>query len=179
MSRFWPTVAYAEDQPYSKSILTTHVLYRGLQTGSLIGAILSVGRHTLSKRSSASLQTATSKLSAFPRPLSANIIRAAGSGSLAGTVFLAFALGGRMYDKEGIEWQDRSWRLLANKGQVEVDDWSLIGSLAGATVGLGNPALRALGWRGIAGSFGIGSLAGTAGYMVYRHGIKGGKWDEV
>jgi len=95
-----------------------------------------------------------------------------------GTGLLALALAGRMYDKTQIEWADRSWRLLENKGQVEVDNWSLGGAALGAAGAYFSPSVAKMGWRGLLGASGLGSLAGVGGYMVYRHGIKGGKWDE-
>lgn len=81
-----------------------------------------------------------------------------------------------MRGKEEIEWQDRSWRLLENKGQVEVDDWTYGGMAAGLAVSVARG--KSLGWRGAIGGVGAGSLLGMMGYMGWRHGIKGGKWDE-
>lgn len=78
-----------------------------------------------------------------------------------------------MWDKEPIEWADRSWRLLENKSQVEVDDWSYGGAVLGAAAA--TLAKTNLGWKGFLGGTGLGSLVGVCGYMVYRHGIKGGK----
>ena len=82
----------------------------------------------------------------------------------------------RMRGKEEIEWQDRSWRLLENKGQVEVDDWTYGGMAAGLVTSVAKG--RSLGWRGVIGSVGAGSLVGMMGYMGWRRGVKGGKWDE-
>jgi hypothetical protein len=81
-----------------------------------------------------------------------------------------------MWDKEPIEWADRSWRLLENKGQVEVDDWGYGGAVLGTAAAIF--ARTNMGWRGVLGGAGLGSLVGVGGYMVYRHGIKGGKWEE-
>lgn len=78
-----------------------------------------------------------------------------------------------MRGKEEIEWQDRAWRLLANRGQVEVDEWSLCGVGAGV-VGLmwarkRGPDLK--GWRRavrVVGGAGLGSLAGIGGLFLWR-----------
>ena len=80
----------------------------------------------------------------------------------------------RMWGREEIEWKDRSWRLLENKGQVECDDWTYGGMAVGAAM-----ALRTTGWRGKVGSIGIGSVVGTAGYMGWRYGVKEGKFEET
>ena len=83
----------------------------------------------------------------------------------------------RMWGREDIEWKDRSWRLLENRGQVECDDWTYGGMLAGAaTAVMGGGAAQ--GWRGVAGRVGLGSIIGMGGYMGWRYGVKGGKWEE-
>lgn len=86
-----------------------------------------------------------------------------------------------MRGKADIEWKDRTWRLLENAGQVEVDDWSSIGFVGGAVVA---------GWREVGrgvtkGSFlrvtggaAVGDLVGVAGYMFWRYGVNGGKWPD-
>jgi hypothetical protein len=80
-----------------------------------------------------------------------------------------------MWGREDIEWQERSWRLLANKGQVECDDWTYSGMAIGL---LGGLSQRGLGWRGVVGGVGAGSVLGMVGYMGWRYGVKGGKFDE-
>lgn len=85
-----------------------------------------------------------------------------------------------MWGREEIEWRDRAWRLLENKGQVEVDNWGLAGmgmGLGGVGVLLRRKGVR--GWRMGVGALGMGSTAGVLGYMVWRHGVKGGKWEEA
>src|SRR5271155_2849045 len=121
MSRFWPHTPYAEDQPLALPILTTHVLTRGFQCGGAIGPIVGASRYYLSKSTRASGQS-----------LSTVILRATGRSSIIATGLVAVALAGRMHGREHIEWADRSWRLLENKGQVEVDDWSLGSAVVGA-----------------------------------------------
>ncbi|KAJ0415781.1 hypothetical protein BJY00DRAFT_317480 [Aspergillus carlsbadensis] len=149
MSHFFPKAAYAEDQPLATTILTTHVLYRGFQTGALLGPL---GRAALSLRTKAPL-TSTS------------LLRAAGTGSVVGTGILSVMLIGRMWGREEIEWKDRSWRLLNHRGQVAVDDWSQVGGVLGAGLGA---ARGGLGWRGVVGAGGVGSLVGVVGCLGYR-----------
>lgn len=89
---------------------------------------------------------------------------------------MVVGLAGRMWGREDIEWRDRSWRLLQNPGQVEVDDWSVIGTAAGmAALAVSKSASDVGVPRRILGGAGIGSVAGTVGYMMWRYGIKGGE----
>jgi hypothetical protein len=163
MSRFFPHPPYAEDQPFSKTILTTHVLHRGFTAGALVGPLIGLPYYYFSK-------------SSVPRTLSSTIFRSAGVGTVVGTGLLSIGLAARMRDKEPIEWSDRSWRLLENKGQVEVDDWSCGGAIMGAAATVA--ARTNMGWRGLLGGAGLGSLVGVGGYMVWRHGVNGGTWEE-
>jgi len=82
----------------------------------------------------------------------------------------------RMRGREEIEWQDRSWRLLENKGQVECDDWTYGGMALGAIASVTKRG--ASGWKGAIGKFGAGGVLGMFLYVGWRHGIKGGKWEE-
>ncbi|KAL3444157.1 hypothetical protein BJX65DRAFT_174846 [Aspergillus insuetus] len=149
MSHFFPKAPYAEDQPLATTILTTHVLYRGFQTGAAIGPLT---RAALSLRTKSPL-TSTS------------LLRAAGTGGVVGTGILGVALIGRMWGRKEIEWKDRSWRLMNHKGQVAVDDWSQVGGVLGA--GLGATRVHVLGWRGVLGAAGVGSLVGVVGCLGY------------
>jgi hypothetical protein len=83
-----------------------------------------------------------------------------------------------MMGREDIEWKDRSYRLLANKGQVEVDNWTLAGGAVGALIGAtrGRPSAT-LAQKVLAGT-GLGTVAGTLGYMGWRYGMNAGKWPE-
>ena len=83
-----------------------------------------------------------------------------------------------MYGRDEVEWQDRTWRLLENKGQREVDDWSAAFAVLGAGIrGTAVRGTRLHMWRGAVGGGGMGSLVRIAGYMAWRYGVKGGKWD--
>lgn len=195
MSRFFPHTQYAEDQPLSRTILITHVLFRGFQSGAGIGATTGAVKALLTWRASRSAlaanpassttTTATSTLSTAgraiassissqPQPLkSALILRSTGTGALIGTGLMVVGLPFRMKGREDIEWSDRSWRLLQNAGQVECDDWSAIGTVVGAAA-----ALRSSGSipRRLLGGAGVGSFFSIGGYMIWRYGVNGGKF---
>lgn len=211
MSRFFPHAEYTEDQPLSHTILTTHVLARGFLAGSIVGLGIASSTHLIALAQARSYspttpappppsaQASPSQPKPLPsnnirngkplppnspltRPLSLRLLRSSGYGGLVGTLFLATGLAYQMYGREHIEWQDRAWRLLENKGQVEVDDWMGLGAVAGlgATLVRGPGrygGMGALGWRGVVGGAGIGGLVGMLGYLGYRHGWKGGKWE--
>jgi len=81
-----------------------------------------------------------------------------------------------MWRREEIEWKDRSWRLLENKGQVECDDWTYPAMLLGGATAAAK--WNGLGWRGVAAGVGMGSVLGMMGYMGWRHGVKGGKFED-
>jgi hypothetical protein len=169
ISAYWPHTPYAEDQPLPHLILTTHVLDRGFQAGSALG--LAVGIVNTLRSTSPTLRTSTSL-----------ITRATGLGGVLGLGSMVVALPVRMAGREKIEWQDRSWRLLENKGQVEVDTWSTIGEGVGVatTIALmrkNGMALRGPGLMNIIGGGGLGGLAGVIGYMGWRYGVNGGHTD--
>ena len=85
-----------------------------------------------------------------------------------------------MWGREDIEWKDRTWRLLESKGQMEVDGFivgdGLLGGLVAAIAARRGrvPA----GISSIVGGIGLGTVVGTGEYMVYRYGIKGGRWPD-
>ncbi len=83
-----------------------------------------------------------------------------------------------MWGKEEIEWKDRAWRLLENRGQVEVDTWGAAGMTVGGAALAATRGVRGKGWKMASGSLGMGGTAGLLGYMVWRHGVNGGKWPE-
>ncbi|KAH6892330.1 hypothetical protein B0T10DRAFT_559919 [Thelonectria olida] len=163
MSRFFPHTPYAEDQPLAHSILTGHVIARTVTASTLIAGGITTAR----------------QLIPFIRPATAlafapRLVRSASTGTLVALGLGAFMTLGRMHGREDIEWRDRSWRLLENKGQVETDDWTVAGGVVGAAAGVG----AGLGWRGAVGGAGLGSVAGMFGYLAWRYGVNGGKFPE-
>src|ERR1700710_985552 len=125
MSRFWPHAPYAEDQRFSHAILSTHVLTRAVQAGSLVGSGIGISVFFLRH-----FRILTPRIP--PSPFITTVLRSTGLGAVVGTGILAIGLPMRMRGREEIEWQDRSWRLLENKGQVECDDWTYGGMALGA-----------------------------------------------
>ncbi|MCJ1380759.1 hypothetical protein MMC17_003868 [Xylographa soralifera] len=182
MSRLFPHTAHAEDQPLAHTILTTHVFFRGFQSGAAVGLLLGSARHSLSLLRQRRVPSPLSQLSTPARLafLPATIVRSTAVGAVVGTALMAVALPGRMWGREEIEWQDRSWRLLENKGQEEVDAWGVLGASVGAVMGIGGrKGLVERGmWKGIVGGAGVGTTVGMVGYMVWRYGVKGGKWPD-
>ncbi|KAH8882798.1 hypothetical protein GQ53DRAFT_753329 [Thozetella sp. PMI_491] len=175
MSRLFPHPPYAEDQPLSRTVLATHVLTRGATSGAIVGLAIAAGRESLRRFRS-------TPLPASSPGLATQFLRGAGVGTVWGTGFLALGLAGRMWGRQEIEWQDRSWRLLENEGQLETDDWTYGGALAGlagvvlAARAGGLGGIKALTWRGVLGGAGAGSAAGTFGYLGWRYGVKQGKF---
>ncbi|KAF6824896.1 hypothetical protein CPLU01_10574 [Colletotrichum plurivorum] len=184
MSRYFPHPPYAEDQPLSHTILTVHVLGRGYTTGAVVGlGALSVG--SLYKRirgvAAAKITATTSSTAPTLRATGVHrVLRSTGTASLIGMGLMGLALAGRMQGREDIEWRDRAWRLLENAGQVETDDWTVGGTVAGL-VGLGvwrqaGGAAAAGGARVVAGAAGLGSVVGTVGYLAWRYGVHKGRF---
>ncbi|MCJ1407343.1 hypothetical protein MMC19_001414 [Ptychographa xylographoides] len=189
MSHPFPHPTHAEDQPLGKTILTIHVLHRGFQTGALLGlgtgsvraALLRRASRPTSPSSPPAITTPATPLAPTSPPKPALpawplLLRFTGTGALVGTAVAGLMLAGRMYGKETIEWQDRSWRLLEHRGQMEVDAFSVAG-MAGGVVGLvavGVATGRSgvdkgmVGWRGRVGAVGVGSLVGLVGYFGWR-----------
>ncbi|EME43761.1 hypothetical protein DOTSEDRAFT_71564 [Dothistroma septosporum NZE10] len=176
MSRFFPHSSYAEDQPLAHTLLWSHVLYRGFQTGATLGLAVGATQALLQARK------AQRGGSTVQRALLATTLRSTGIGAVAFTALMVPGIVMRMNGREEIEWKDRSWRLMENKGQIEVDDWSLVGTVAGTLAAARRGASQEVGrariWR-LAGGAGAGSMFGVLGYMAWRYGVHGGKWPEA
>ena len=149
MSCFYPTAEFAEDQPFSRTILTTHVLSRGFELGSAIGLIGRSARDLIKRQS-----------------LSApSLLRSASTGGAVGAAFVGIGLIGRMWGREEIEWKDRSWRLRNNQGQEAIDNWTEPAAVLGAAAAASGYLAGPVGWRGLVGGVGVGSLLGVVGCM--------------
>ncbi|KID98527.1 hypothetical protein MAJ_05455, partial [Metarhizium majus ARSEF 297] len=77
-----------------------------------------------------------------------------------------------------VEWQDRSWRLLENRGQLEMDDWTYLGMGAGVAAAWAAGSLKGLGGRGVMGAVGAGGVVGGLAWAGWRFGVNGGRFKE-
>ncbi|KAE8418948.1 hypothetical protein BDV36DRAFT_252699 [Aspergillus pseudocaelatus] len=195
LSTFWPHTEYAEDQPFPKLILTGHVLDRSFQTGALLGSTTGLIRVGLLAYQPTSNNKVYTRFIVPPGSTPATLLmRSTGTGAVIGLGAMAAMLPYYLVKWDPIEWQDRSWRLLENPGQVEVDTWGFTGAVLGLTALVvmarrngrmfqltGHEEvsslvlLRALGWRNAFASAGMGSLSGVLGYLGWRYGVMGGK----
>lgn len=164
MSRYFPHSGYAEDQHLAKTILTTHIVTRSITTGTIIGMGV-VGIRQI-------IKPTTNKA------LWDKFLIGSSRGILAVSSLAALGLVARMWGRDKIEWQDRSWRLMENEGQLETDDWTYAGMAAAACFAIfrGKTGPARLGWQGINGALGIGSLGGLIGYLGWRYAINGGNF---
>ena len=155
MSSAFPHTSYAEDQPLSTVILTTHVLDRGFQSGALLGLLYGAGRSIFSRG-----------VTNNPAFLSIPLLRSTGVGGAVGVGLMIVGLPIRMWGREEIEWKDRAWRLQENRGQLEGDKYSTTGTVAGLAVAASSNSIRKSGLRPVLGGAGVGSLIGVIGYMA-------------
>lgn len=147
MDKLFDQAPYAEDQKYAKVILTTHVLHRGLAAGVPVGLAVAGIRRALGRPSS--------------------LLKASAAGAAGGIAILAVGLTGLMHDKQEIEWQDRSWRLLSNEGSNSTDIASISGAAAGALAATYRPPrLPVPNLARIVGGAGIGSFFMTFLFMA-------------
>lgn len=103
MSRFFPHPAYAEDQPLFHTILGTHVLHRGFQTGAMFGLLAGAARPLFDRKQRLTTSSTTTTIKAgstaelkplLLRPL---LERFTGTGAVIGTGLIAVGLGVRMF----------------------------------------------------------------------------------
>ncbi|KAI1332050.1 hypothetical protein F5Y16DRAFT_212639 [Xylariaceae sp. FL0255] len=176
MSRYFPHTSHAEDQPLSHTILLTHIGTRSITTGAIIGSGVFAAQKILRSRGSVRPGPSAVPLPPSVFPTTHQFLRVAGKSTIWTLGVVSLGTVARMWGREEIEWQDRSWRLLESKGQLETDDWTYGGMVAG----LAASALlrRPVGGLAVLGAVSMGSVAGTAGYMAWRYGVNGGKFEE-
>lgn len=118
MTSLFPHPQYAEDQPNAHAVLYLHVIRASAMTFSFLSLPLT-GASLLTSRLRKQPVTSTTILS--------RTLINSGRGLILGIIAGAAMTWGRMRGREEIEWQDRSWRLLENKGEVDTD-WETIGA---------------------------------------------------
>lgn len=161
MTSLFPHPPYAEDQPNAHAILYLHVLRASAMTFSFLSLPLT-GVSLLASRLRHQPINMTTALS--------RTLTNSGRGLVLGAVAGVAMTWGRMRGREDIEWQDRSWRLLENKGEVDTD-WETVGAM-GAGVLAGVVAARrgmlsvsvgraALGGAGVGLGSGVLFMVGT------------------
>ncbi|KAJ3070378.1 hypothetical protein HDU98_006602 [Podochytrium sp. JEL0797] len=149
MDRLFTTAPMTEDQQYSRAILEIHVAHRAVNAFSALATVGVFARKLVSTQTT---------------PLTTSLLRGNAAAVLLGIVGGAVMVEMKMADKQPIEWQDRSWRLLHNKTQNDIDMWSAGGAFAGFSVTrlTGNGFVRGL------GGLGLGSVAGIAAFGLYK-----------
>lgn len=163
----FPHAVYAEDQHYPHTILTIHCLHRGFTAGAILGLIPPLTRsafNTVLRR----------PLPPHPLPYVSRIFSSAAIGGVGGIAFLAIGMIARMWGREEVEWQDRSWRILANKSQNREDGYSFSGIVIGAMYmafrtrrgHLTTAMFKIPRWRAIVGAAATGSIAGTLMHVL-------------
>lgn len=179
MSQFkWPHPAYAEDQPYAKSLLYVHVFHRGFEVGAGIGLLISGWKLTnsiipLKPLAPPPSPSAMARI-VNPAAIDRIVYPAVGKASLIGGGVTMALLTVRMWGLEDIEWKDRSWRLLENKGQVMHDKYCDWGAGLGVAHFFAERALGlATGRPGIlsvqmAGRVGMGAVTGAIVCEIVR-----------
>ena len=172
MDTIFVTASTPESQAYTRLILATHVLYRGFQSGALLGPPIALVRTILSARKLETFSVA------FRSAIGPNILRSTGSAGLVGVGLLTVGLEARMWGRSELEWKERGWRLLRNKGQNEWDVWSVSGMVGGlGALGAVNQGFAGLGWRAVLGGMGLGGWGGILGYMGWTYARGGRKRD--
>ena len=153
MTSLFPHPPYAEDQPNARTILYLHVTRASAMTFSF----LSIPLTGLSL-----LATRLRKQPLSTRYALSRLLLNSGRGLVLGAIAGPVMTWGRMRSMEEVEWQDRSWRLLENRGEVRTD-WETVGA-----AGVGAVA-------GVAHGFAL-VQARPAGLALpeLRHGVHGG-----
>jgi hypothetical protein len=154
MDSIFAQAAYAEDQTKAHSILYLHVM----RASAMSFTFVSLLRFPFDAARARIQNTPISLNTLLTRTL-----KASGRGFVMGTAAGALATWGRMRGKEEIEWQDRAWRILNNKGEDQTD-WAVAGGVgAGAVVGLAAARRGAVPLsigNAILGGAGVGSAIG-------------------
>lgn len=137
---------YTNPMPeYPARYLTIHCAVKGLQVGSILGIALAPPVAYFRK---------LPIMQAFSRTAPVSVV--GGVGVVLGMLYYKYHAG--ELDEAGVD--DRSYRLANNAGQVKVDQYTFVGSLAGASAG-------AVFGRGGVRSILAATSVGVTGAVVY------------
>ncbi len=167
MTSLFPHPTYAEDQPSARVILYLHVM----RASSMVFPFVSLFYLPVA--------LIRARRSPMPYPSSAllaDTLKISGRSLVIGAIAGIGMTWSRMRGKEEIEWKDRSWRILENKGELQTD-WA---ALSGAGVGAAAAAMAArrgaipmstgnalLGGAGLGMATGVPFMIGT--FVAGRH----------
>jgi hypothetical protein len=123
MTSLFSHAPYAEDQTNAHSILYLHVMRASAMSSTFFALF----------RIPITLASARYRQMPINMPvLVARTLQSSGRAFIAGGLIGGLMTWGRMRGREEIEWQDRAWRILENKGEVRTD-WAVLGGIgAGA-----------------------------------------------
>jgi hypothetical protein len=124
MDSIFPQAVYAEDQKNSKAILYLHVMRASAMSFTFFGFF----------RFPVALARAQVRKTPVDWPaIVARTLQSSGRAFALGSALGALATWGRMRGKQEIEWQDRAWRILGNKGEMKTD-WTTVGGMGAGAV---------------------------------------------
>jgi hypothetical protein len=93
--------------------------------------------------------------------LAARTLQSSGRAGALGAAVGVFATWGRMRGREEIEWQDRAWRILGNRGENQTD-WVTMGGVSAGAVASAVAARRGVIPSSVGSAMGGGAAAGSA-----------------
>lgn len=171
ISQLFPIAEFAEDQQFPRLILYTHVAHRMVNLSAGI-AVITTGAHLAYRK----LRPPSDpmKHAILQQSFTKSLVNASFKSMLIGPAIGAIATTLLMRNKNLIEWQDRSWRLLANNGQNLTDKWSVGGMVIGGALGtVLSRKFRISLPKAVAGSAGLGCLAGLTCMVIYGKVVRG------
>lgn len=162
---------FAEDQQFPRLILYSHVVHRMVNFSAGI-AVISTGAHLAYRKLRP--PSDPTKYAILQQPFAKSLVSASSKSVLIAPVLGVIATTLVMRNKTLIEWQDRSWRLLANNGQNLTDKWSIGGIVLGGALGtLVSRRYKVSLPKAVAGSASLGCLAGLTCMVIYGKIVKG------
>ncbi|XP_037051056.1 uncharacterized protein LOC119084993 [Bradysia coprophila] len=170
ISQLFPMAELAEDQQFPRLILYTHVVHRMVNFSAGIAVISTGARLAYRKLRPPSDPT---KYAILQQSFAKSLVSASSKSLLIAPAVGVIATTLVMRNKSLIEWQDRSWRLLANNGQNLTDKWSIGGMVLGGVVGTVVSRRYKISLpKAVAGSAGLGCLAGLTCMIIFGKIVK-------